>query len=518
MISRDGPPPQGGRSKAPACVVAIDIGGSRVRAAVVDARGRPLAQAAASWSPVTPPELAPAGKEIDAEGLWRLTARLIQRAMREAGVRSRRIAAVAVTSQRQGIAVLDARGREIYAGPNSDARAFFEGQAIDEQHGEEVYRVTGHTPSLLLAPAKLRWLQANRAERFGRARTVLTLDGWALFKLCGERVCERAAGGEVGLLDIHTGDWATHLADTLGVPRGLLPGLTACGERVGAVTRRAAAATGFAEGTPVVAAGPDTQCALLGMGVTAPGRVGIVAGSTAPVQMALERCVVDGQRRTWSGLHVFPRRWVLESTATEAGTAYAWLAGLLGSGESPEAYRRLGRLAARAEPGAGGVLAYVGPRQADMRDMGMRWGGLLFPVPFVDGPVDRGRLARAALENLAFAVRANVAQLEAVAGCKTAGVWLCGGMAQGETLPRILADVLNAPVRRPRWAEASCLGAAMAAAAGAGVHDGLAGAAQAMMRPGRDAEPNALAALDYEEHYRRWLSVGEGLKALGEHL
>ncbi len=498
--------------------LALDIGGSRVRCAVVDPSGRVAGQSASAWSPSTPEELAPVGKEIDAEALWRLVARLVRRALKEAGARPTEIAAAGVTSQRQGIAVLDARGRELYAGPNSDARAFFEGQAIDEEHGEEVYRVTGHTPALLLAPAKLRWLQQHRPRDFGRARAVLTLDAWASFRLSGELACERAAAAEAGLVDVVDGSLASGLLAKLGLSSSIVPRLVSSGQRVGSVTREAAAATGLAEGTPVVAAGPDTQCALLGMGATRPGQTGIVAGSTAPVQMVLDRRILDERRRTWSGLHVVPGRWVLESTTTEAGTAYGWLVSLLFGGGTPGAFAAAGRLAARAPRGSDAVLAYLGPRLADMRDLSPRWGGVLFPVPFIGGPADHGRILRAALENLVFAVKANIAQLESIAGGRASEVWLSGGMAQGGTLARILADVLGAEVRLPRTLEASVLGAAMAAAAGAGIYCGLEEASRAMGRRARIVRPDPLAALEYQEHYQRWAAVGEGLRGLSEHL
>ena len=45
------------------------------------------------------------------------------------------------------------------------------------------------------------------------------------------------------------------------------------------MTAEAAAATGLAEGTPVVAGGADTQLGLLGIGVTQPGRFTVVGGT-----------------------------------------------------------------------------------------------------------------------------------------------------------------------------------------------------------------------------------------------
>ena len=62
-------------------------------------------------------------------------------------------------------------------------------------------------------------------------------------------------------------------------------------------------------------------------------------------------------------------------------------------------------LASEAPPGAEGALALLGPAPLDLSKPRLRPGGLLFPVPVAFSGVDRARLARAALENVVYAVR-----------------------------------------------------------------------------------------------------------------
>ncbi|MCH8194734.1 MAG: FGGY-family carbohydrate kinase [Chloroflexi bacterium] len=499
-------------------VVAIDMGSSRLRCLVVDLRGRIAGLSLAEWTPGVVEELAPVGRAIDPKRTWELIARLVRSALRDAGVRPRQVAAVTATSQREGIVLLDADGVELYAGPNSDARAFFEGQAIDDEHGDEVYRVTGHVPSLLFVPAKLRWFQIHQPELFERVRTVLSLDSWILFKLSGEPVIERSAAAEIGMLDVARGDPATDLLQRLGVPGGILPRLVEAGQPIGEIGESAASRTGLPRGTPVVAGGPDTQCGLLGMGIVGAGQVGIVAGSTAPVQMALDRLVLDDERRTWSSLHLLPGTWVLESNIGSAGTAFEWVVETVAPGATARDFRAIERMAARSPAGSDGVLAFVGPRLAHMRELGPRWGGLLFPVPSPTGPIDRGQLVRAVMENVAFAIKANVAQLESIVGAGAERVALGGGMARSATFRRIVADCLGREIQRPRAHEVTSLGAAMAAAVGVGAYGDLRAAAKAMARLAPPVKPDPVMQLEYEEHYQRWLAVGEGLKDMTDTL
>ena len=500
------------------CFLAVDLGSSRVRCILVDLRGNITGLASTEWRPASPEELAPLGREFPPDSTWELICRLVRRALRSAGVRGSQVTAVGATSQREGVVFLGADGSELYAGPNNDLRAFMDGQSIDDAHRAEVYQATGHLPSFLFTAAKLQWFKNNRPELFHRIRHVLSLDAWIAYKLSGEMAVERSAAAEIGLLDVAGGTWAKGLLSRLGLPADILPPLAEAGRSLGKVRAEAAAKTGIAPETLVVTAGPDTQCGLLGMGVTEPGQAGIVAGWSAPVQMVLDRFCLDDSSRTWSGRHVLPARWVLESGATEAGSAFRWVATNLAQDGASDLFASFDRLASKAPPGSEGALAYLGPQTADMANVGPRWGGLMFPLLSQALPLERANLLRATLENLAFAIKSNLAQLEEISGVAPRTVSFGGGMAQSKTLRRILADTLGHEVRLARSHEVTGLGAAMCAATGAGAYRDLREAAQAMVRPAKSVEPNRLATLEYEEHYARWVAMAAGLDALGDRL
>ena len=97
------------------------------------------------------------------------------------------------------------------------------------------------------------------------------------------------------------------------------------------MTQAAADATGLRAGTPVFAGGGDTQCALLGSDVVAPGRAGAVLGTTTPVMSVLAEPTIDPSGRLWSGCHVLPGRFTLESNSGDTGITWEWLLDLLGA-------------------------------------------------------------------------------------------------------------------------------------------------------------------------------------------
>lgn len=494
-------------------LLVLDAGTSGGRCLVVDEQGRVAACTSEAWSYQPDPEAGPQSREFSAEAFWSVLSGLARRALVEAGLKAGQIAAVSATSQRQALVFLNGQGRELYAGPNQDARALTEGLALEAKHGERLHASSGHWPAFLMAPARLIWFRDHRPDLFERVKTVLTLADWALFRLTGERVGERSLAGEAGLVDITSRTWDDDTWQLLGLNEGLLPPLVSCGERVGAVTHAAAAETGLVTGTPVYAGGPDSQCALAALGAWREGDTAAVVGWSGAVQMVTAKPVIDPERRTWAGLHLAEGRWVAESNVGEAGGLWQWWVDML-VGQGPEALAEADQLAGRALPGSGDALALLGAAPLNARLLGAHLGGLLFPVPLVLKRPSRDSLLRAVLENVAFALRGSLETLEAVTGLSVADVRLGGGMSRSETFARLLADVVGRPVLVASVPEASALGAAMCAAVGAGIHVSLP-EAQAMAPPLMRVEPDPSVAADYQDFYRRWQHLDSALRQAG---
>ena len=185
------------------------------------------------------------GHEFQPEELWQKLCRVIGEALAEAKIRPEHIRGVSATSQREGAIFLDKKGQELYAGPNIDLRALFEGIAIDDEFGAEVYALSGHKPSLMFVPAKLHWFKINKPEVFNEINSVLSICDWIAYRLTGELVCELSSACELGLVDIKQRLWSDKLAERLNLPRSIYSRLGNAGRRVGVVSARAAAETGL---------------------------------------------------------------------------------------------------------------------------------------------------------------------------------------------------------------------------------------------------------------------------------
>ena len=175
-----------------------------MRAAVAEASvasGPPLSVARLhlrSFRPSDGPELA---REFDPVDIRRRVRLAVRSAVRAAGIGTRGVAVVAVTGQREAIALLDASGRTVYVGPNNDLRGAFEGAAIDDEHASLIWRTTGHLPSFMLAWSKLAWFRQQAPRTYARIAHVTTLADWLVHELTGELQIERSLGVEAGLVE-----------------------------------------------------------------------------------------------------------------------------------------------------------------------------------------------------------------------------------------------------------------------------------------------------------------------------
>jgi autoinducer 2 (AI-2) kinase len=209
--------------------------------------------------------------------------------------------------------------------------------------------------------------------------------------------------------------------------------------------------------------------------------------------------LLDGERRTWTGLHVVPGRWVLESNAGDIGRGWAWVCEMLGvtAGEADE-------LAASAQAGSRDAMMVLARAPMNAAAMTAGVGAITFPLPLAMSTLDRADVLRATLESAAYAIRANVEQVEEVSAERIDVLRLGGGMSRSTLFAQMLADVLDRPIEVARSPETTALGAAMLAFVALGVYSTIDEAAQAMAQPRTVVTPNARDSATYDDCYARW--------------
>jgi len=495
--------------------LAFDYGTGGGKCAIFDADGRCVACVREPWT-YEEVDLGEGsmgrGYAFDPDAFWAALARCSRAALAEAKLDPAAIAGVSTTAQRLGTVFLDARGREIYAGPNMDGRGFAGALDVMGKLGMDAgVKITGHWPPFVSTLARLISYRST-ADHMPVA-AILTLNDWLTYRLTGELTSEPSNAGESLFLDVAERRWSSAILETFDVPAHLLPEVVEPASRVGTVTATAAAQTGLRAGTPVFAGGGDTQCALLGSDVVEPGEAGAVLGTTTPVMTATAQPLHDESGKLWTGCHVIPGRWTLESNAGDTGIAYEWLLGILGL-DGAAGFQAAEDAMAAAPQALPSVVSVAGPQVWDVLNFRPDQAlGFVFPhPPFTRRPV-RGDFCAAFLLNVTCAIRANLEQVEAVLGRPVTTLTLSGGMTRSAALLRSFAGVVRRPLQVSEDANATALGAAVLAAAGTGAYSSIAEAAQAMVRK-RPLEANLTLSGAYEAYYVRWRALYDAVREL----
>ena len=485
-------------------LMALDAGGGGGHCLLVETQSGTCTRAFRAWTHPAAPGTGGLGADLDLDTIWVRLMEAARQAMQLAGATPEEIAGVAATSMRHTTVVLDATGVPVFATPNRDSRAVTDAFQLAAEHGDAFYARTGHWPSPLSTAPRLRWLATFDPEAWKRAAAVISLSDWVTYRLCGEIATDPSQAGETLMLDVEQRDWAWDLVERLQIPRQLLPRLRQPGTLLGGLTAAAAAGLGLRAGIPVAVGGGDTQCGLLGAGAVAAGQVAAIAGTTMPIQLALDRACIDAQQRLWTGCHVVPGLWVLESNAGAIGEALDWFARLL----HPDSIHPVARFLAEAgasEAGAAGILSTIGGDVMNARELKLPTGSLtLSHLTTAHDPQRRRHLERAVVEGMAYTLCANLDQLRDVAAVKIEALNLAGGMSRSEVFAQVVADVVNVPVTVGATREATALGAAICAGVGAGVFRDLASGARALGRQARTLQPETQRAQTYHDLYDSW--------------
>ena len=493
---------------APTVVVAIDQGTTSTRCMLFDHAAQVVALEQVEHRQYFP---RPGWVEHDAAEIWSNTRAVMAGAIARAELRPGDVAAIGITNQRETTVVWDRRtGTPV--GPAivwQDTRT----QAICDELGSagggaERYRDRVGLPlATYFAGPKARWILDNvegarsRAERgellFG------TIDTWLVWNLSGGADSGAAGGVAVTdatnasrtmLMDLDTLRWAEDIVDEMRIPSAMLPEIRTSSEVYAHVRDR-----GPLAGVPIAGILGDQQAATFGQACLMPGEAKNTYGTgnflllnTGTEKVLSRNGLLTTVCYSLPGHHPV---YALEGSIAVTGSLVQWLRDNLGLISSAAEVESL----ARSVSDNGG--AYFVPA----------FSGLFAPYwrPEARGAivgltryVNRGHIARAALEATAFQTREVVDAMNADSGVALTELKVDGGMVGNELLMQFQADILDVPVVRPVVAETTALGAAYAAGLAVGFWSST-DEIRANWTAGKRWEP-AMAADQRDRLYADW--------------
>jgi glycerol kinase len=456
---------------APSYVLAIDQGTTSTRAILFDAQMGAVASAQREIAQHYP---APGEVEHDPEELWTSVVETCRAAIAQAGIDAGRIAAIGIANQRETVIVWErTTARPIHpAIVWQDRRTAPRCAALAADGADKLVR---RRAGLLLDPyfsaTKIAWiLDAVPGARARAARGELafgTIDSWLIWRLTGGAVhaTDATNASRTSLHDIHAGRFDDDLLALFGVPRAMAPEVKDCAADFGATIPEL-----FGAAIPIRGVAGDQQAATIGQACFAPGMVKATFGTGCFALLNTGRRAAASKHRLLTTIAyrlAGETTYALEGSIFVAGAAVQWLRdGLKIIASAPES----SDLAAEADPADPVVLvpAFVG-LGAPYWDSQCR--GAIYNL--TRGTTHR-EIARAALESVCFQTRDLLDAMRRdwpFAGQTVLRV--DGGMSASDYTMQRLADLLEAPVDRPRAPETTALGAAYLAGHAIGLYPGL---------------------------------------------
>jgi sugar (pentulose or hexulose) kinase/phosphoglycerate dehydrogenase-like enzyme/ribulose-5-phosphate 4-epimerase/fuculose-1-phosphate aldolase/putative sterol carrier protein len=490
-------------------LMSIDIGGSMGKCLLLNNHTAEVKVSCCEWTHFEATEHGSLAFDLDTEHIWKEIGKMSREVMAEAGITADDVVGVSVTSMRHTTVIMDAEGNAIFATPNLDARALAESVEIADDHGEEFYNISGHWPSPIMSAARLLWVQDKMPEVLAKADAVMAMSDWISYQLTGEKTAEAVQASETMLFDLKKRNWSKDILKALGLPEKLFPKVVNAGDKIGTLTEAAAEHLGLKVGTPVAAAGADTQCGLLGMGITETGNLGIVAGSTTPVMLVTDEPYLDKEHRTWAGLHLIPGQFVCESNAGSMGSALELFSDMLYA-DSHSPITAMSLDAEKVAPETCAVLSTAGAQIFNGSAISIPIDSITLSTMDLQADVSaRGKLARGILEGMAFGVKANLKQINEVSSKEPNKVFVGGGMTRSKLWTQMIADVLGVSTTVTAVPHASGMGAAICAAVGSGLYKNVKSASEALVKVLREHDVDSPANDIYNEVYESWDTVRE---------
>ena len=354
---------------------------------------------------------------------------------------------------------------------------------------------------------KALWLRRHEPARYARARWLVELHDWILYRLTGRWALAAATASAEWGYDPHAEAWPGDLLAEVGLadlPQRWPEVVLAPGEPAGAVTPAGAAADRAATGAAGLP-GADGQL----RGGAGLRRVPAGPGRGVPGQLLVLHGARPGAGLGPAAAWAHPRR---------AGAGYHPDAGrpdlrrVAGPLVLHRARRRAGRggagrRRAAVPPGSDGIIAldtWQGSR-TPFRDPHRR--GAFTGLALGHG---RAHLYRAILESVAYGGR-QVTEAFEQAGAGLGELVFTGGGSGSGLWRQIHADVIGRPLLRLAQPQPAALGAAMCAAAGLGACPDLRSAAAAMSRVVPGAEPDPGNRHAYETAFRAYQDAARAL-------
>ncbi|MDJ0338094.1 glycerol kinase GlpK [Cryobacterium sp. PH31-O1] len=455
-------------------VLAIDQGTTSSRAIVFDKSGSIISTGQLEHEQILPQ----AGwVEHDPKEIWDNTREAIGQALSKANITRHDIEAVGITNQRETAVVWDKNtGVPVYNAivwQDTRTQAIVDRLAADG--GVERFKAKVGLPlATYFSGTKIVWILENvegaRAKADAGDLLFGTTDSWVLWNLTGGteggvHATDVTNASRTMFMDLESLQWDDEILAIFDVPKSMLPEIKSSSEVYGIASGHS-----LLREVPIAGILGDQQAATFGQAAFDQGEAKNTYGTGNFLIFNTGTDIIHSKNGllTTVGYKLgdAPVHYALEGSIAVTGSLVQWMRDQLGLIKNASEIEDLAKTV-KDNGGAYFVPAFSGlfaPYwRADAR------GALVGLTRYVN----KGHIARAALEAIAYQTREVLDAVNADSGVPLTELKVDGGATANDLLMQFQADIIGVPVVRPVVAETTALGAAYAAGLAVGFWSGL---------------------------------------------
>lgn len=438
-------------------IMALDAGTTSNRCILFNQKGEVISIAQKEFRQYYPK---PGWVEHDANEIWATQLAVAVEAMAKIGARAQDIVSIGITNQRETTIVWDRQsGEPIYPAIVWQCRRTSDyADTLKSQNYTELFRKkSGLIIDAYFSATKLKWILdniPNARERAYRDELCFgTVETWLIWKLTNGKVhvTDYSNASRTMMFNIHTLEWDKEILELLDIPIAILPEPKPSSCMYGVTEPNL-----FGAPIPITGAAGDQQAALFGQACFSAGEAKNTYGTGCFLLMNTGEKPVDSKNGllttiAWGiGDKV---TYALEGSIFIAGAAVQWLRDelrIIDSATDSE------YMATRVDDTAG---CYVVPAFTGL--------GAPYWNQYARGcivGITRGlnkyHLIRATLQSIAYLTYDVLEAMKKDSEIELSALKVDGGACQNNFLMQTQADIINAPIHRPKCIESTAMGAA----------------------------------------------------------
>jgi xylulokinase len=337
----------------------------------------------------------------------------------------------------------------------------------------EIIRDLGTFVSNQNIPPKLRWVQKNEPEVWAKTKYFFSGHHYLIMKMTGEitqNVLDTSSF--FPLFDFNTDNWNQNYFDYFQINPDILPRLVWPTEIAGRVNKEGALLSGLAEGTPIVGGCNDSSSESVSVGVTDPGDMMQMYGSSNIFYMIFDK-EFKGKNLPSVRL-MYPDQFGFGGGLGTVGSLTTWFRDNLAYQElkaeqegGENAFASLANLSHQSCVGSNGLIAlpYFSGERNPIFDGYAR--GMLFGLNLTHTRAD---IYRALLESVGYGIRHNM-EIFWNENQYPQHIVAIGGGVHNLPWMQIVCDICNFSQEIPEIKIGACYGDAFLAAKGIGLYE-----------------------------------------------